>query len=1104
MAWLLTGLMSFESIFGSVMPVAAAGEDEDVSAGLVTEEAAEETTEDVDVEDEGFVRITPNEDSGRKIDSLIGNLGQYMPEGDGINLDYAQMPVTGISHIMPSEGDVNTLVFLAEFTDCKFKEGFEDDFTSQIFKPDSADSENDPMYPLESLNAYYQRASFGKLSISGDCICVDLDHERSYYNDDQNLNIPLYQAILNEWAYGIVAKKPADSTLTDLEYLDSCLAKYDLNNDMQIDGCYFVFAGGHNGWSNQWWAYRIQPYNISVGSYKLPAVVQVVDTMHEMTSGMDDMADYIQTFIHETGHQLGLDDYYSYESYLEKIDTFAMMSTNSGDQDGFAKMLLGWLPAENIQWVSSSENVVLRPYAETGDIAIIIPEEEKTANGVYSQFIMAEYYKPVKNDIVDEYNRKRRSVSTGEIITLDQPEEGIRLYHIYGRLNDKGDAFVASNSVDSMIPLITNYWCLDDKYWGFYRNDSELTAYTDPSSDFYINLSNDGALSNTSIVSSGISVSGITKGDGVMSFNVGFTDNAADGPKIKDVTVGTDESYHKNYVKLTFDQPVLFNDDVAPAVYDVDPATGDIIKSEKWGGAAKLCRDYRYEYSKSSSTLYVTLSDLRLTDGMLVIPNGCIYSMDNVLAGELKVPVSFIPEDVPSLSVNVASGTYDKGFELQIGGAPEGTVITYTLDGSEPAFGSAVYSAPIKIDESTVVKATAFYSQDGSLYPVSKRLRAAYFIEYANFNRSELTLCEGEYFKLDITQNQNYKIESSDATCVYAANDGENDGWLVAMGKGEAVITITTENGIKSECKVTVDNEPAKEVIAALMEVYGSYYTQMISELSFVIGGKMTLAEFAAGGYLNKLWSPGTQERVVYNGKAQKPEALVFNGVVLLEKEVDYRLGYSNNKNAGKGKIKVTFRNEYKKQAPIEVEFDILPAKLDTDLYFYSECLSHNGKPQKVKPYLTWADSGQSLKIKASDFDVKYYNEMGREVAKLTDEGVYEAVITAKGSNYSGKTINTVKVQKKDVVEKLKVKKKTKSFKATGKEIIPQYGVDYTIQLPKGKGYDDILVNGQLDPAEFEVECYNNVEPGKMVMIITATETGNYSGTQVVTFKIKK
>ena len=398
----------------------------------------------------------------------------------------------------------------------------------------------------------------------------------------------------------------------------------------------------------------------------------------------------------------------------------------------------------------------------------------------------------------------------------------------------------------------------------------------------------------------------------------------------------------------------------------------------------------------------------------------------------------------------------------------------------------------------------AFVSQDGGLYPASKRMRAEYFIEHADLSRSEVTLCEGEYFKLDISGVQDYKIESSNSDCVYAFNDGENDGWLVAQSKGEAVITVTTKNGIKSQCKITVDNEPAKEVIAALQAVYGSYYSQMISELSFILAGKMTLAELGAGGYLDKLWSTGPIEPVVYNGKAQKPDALVFNGVVLLEQNTDYRIGYKNNKNAGKAKMKITFRNEYKKQAPLEVEFDILPAELEKDLYFYSECLSHNGKPQKVKPFLTWASDGQSLKIKASDFEVKYYNEMDREVEKLTDEGVYTAVITAKGSNFSGTTENTVKVQKKDVVEKLKVKKKTKSFKATGEEIIPLYGVDYTIQLPKGKGYDDILVDGQLDPAEFEIEYYNNVEPGKMVMIITATETGHYSGTQVVTFKIKK
>ena len=1113
MAWLLTGLMSFESVFGSVMPVAAAGENEAVQDGEITEEAAlEESSEtaaddvsvaDVDAEDEGFVRIVEKETSEKTQNSLYKNLAKYMPDEEGI--DYAALPVTGLDQMMPSEGEVNTLVFLTEFADRKFKEGFKEEFAAQVFKPDAPENVNDPLYPQESLTAYYQRSSFGKLTITGDCIEYESEHDRDYYNSKTQWCIPLYQEILNDWATKVVSNNTADSGMTDLEYLDKYLANYDANNDKVIDACYFVMAGGHTGWNSQWWAYRLGALNESievyVGSYSMPVAIQVVDTAHENVAGLDDMADYICTFIHETGHQLGLDDYYSYESDLAKIDTFAMMSSNTGDQDGFAKMLLGWLPEENVQWVtSSSESITLRPYAETGDIAIIIPEEEKNENGIYSQFILAEYYKAVKNDIVDEWGRTRLVRATGEYITLDQPADGLRLYHIYAKLNESGTGFLVSNMYDSMIPLIKNFWCTGDRYWGFYRNGNELTETSDPSSDFYNNPSGDGMILNSTLENSGINITDIVSGNDVMSFKVGFDKNEEAGPVVTECTADYDELYEAAYIKLTFDQPVNFNNDLHASVYDIDPISGQIIESEKWGGESILCRDYMHEYSKKSNVVYYMMSDFRLSDGMLVIPKGCISSTNDILAEEIRVPVTFYPDINTNLSANKASGIYDKAFELEISGAPQGSFITYTLDGSEPSPTGNVYSGPISIDGSCVIKAMAFVKNEDGVSPASRRLRAEYNIAFAELSREEVTLCENEFFKLDVIANGSVSVKSSNG-CVGVYNGG----WILGKKEGEAVVTYTTANGAKAECKVTVDNEPAKDVVAALKNTYGeSNLIQMMEELSVLLNGDMTMAEFGAQGYLNKCWCSSLMDDCVYTGSAIRPDVIVLNGITLLNKGKDYKLGYKNNKNAGTGTVTVTFLKSYKKEKAIEKAFEIRPAELDYDLYFYSECLSHTGKPQKVKPYLIYANDGKKLTIKASDFDVKYYNEMGRELEKLTDEGVYTAVVTAKSPNFVGQTENTIKVQKKNVVEKLKVKKLTKSFKATGEEIIPQYGKDYTIQLPKGKDYDEILKDGQLNPDEFEVNCYNNILPGKLVMIISATEKGNYSGTQIVTFKITK
>lgn len=60
--------------------------------------------------------------------------------------------------------------------------------------------------------------------------------------------------------------------------------------------------------------------------------------------------------------------------------------------------------------------------------------------------------------------------------------------------------------------------------------------------------------------------------------------------------------------------------------------------------------------------------------------------------------------------------TNDATIQLQLSpqkGSPEGTVVRYTLDGSEPTAGSPVYTSPIIIDKTTTVRAKSFY--DGYL-----------------------------------------------------------------------------------------------------------------------------------------------------------------------------------------------------------------------------------------------------------------------------------------------------------------------------------------------------------------------------------------------------
>ena len=160
------------------------------------------------------------------------------------------------------------------------------------------------------------------------------------------------------------------------------------------------------------------------------------------------------TIIHETGHMLGLADYYGYDKPKQyKLKTFDTMHTNSGDNNGFSKMLLGWLPKDRVHIIRQNTRQTLKPYgSKNGDIALIIPDSEYRRYGIYSEFIMAEYYQQVGNDRVpSDY----------------KANPGIRLFHVYARLNDQGNNFITRgvNSVrgrhrevhSTIIPQMTGY-----------------------------------------------------------------------------------------------------------------------------------------------------------------------------------------------------------------------------------------------------------------------------------------------------------------------------------------------------------------------------------------------------------------------------------------------------------------------------------------------------------------------------------------------------------------------------------------------------------------------------------------------------------------------
>ncbi len=307
------------------------------------------------------------------------------------------------------------------------------------------------VYPYESLNGYYQRSSYGKLSIKGEAFDYRAKHARSYYTNN-------IQELYHE------ALAALDPTVD--------FSRFDGNSDGLIDAIYLHFAGGDAEWGTTWWSNADKMY--STVSYDGVSPCKFV-TLHNPS----DNPEAARTIIHETGHVLGLPDYYSYTAMTSPSSgrtgslTFDMMDNNTGDHNGFSKWLLGWIEDDDVTRVvansggitvtrggqtvqqadpaadgSSSTQIDLGAFigddGGTGGIVVVSNADE----GPFSSYYLLQYDRYVGNQSV--------SYTSGSG-TLPIPS-GFRMYRIQASLTQGGADFIQTNTFgnvnDQLIELV--------------------------------------------------------------------------------------------------------------------------------------------------------------------------------------------------------------------------------------------------------------------------------------------------------------------------------------------------------------------------------------------------------------------------------------------------------------------------------------------------------------------------------------------------------------------------------------------------------------------------------------------------------------------------
>lgn len=307
---------------------------------------------------------------------------------------------------MPSTGTARVLCLLVEFQDLvHHPANSQQAINNALFGAGDAAE-----FPYESLQNYYKRASYNKLNLTGNT----LGWYRTPYPRSQVPQTPAGRQALIREVINHYAGQGHD------------FSQYDNDGDGDIDLFYVIYAGENNGWGNFWWAYQTEWSDNSFrpGGKRLAKYVfqfQNYDASTPFTP---------RVIIHETGHALGIPDFYDYEDAVGPrggVGGLDMMDGNQGDHNCFSKWVLGWLTPRVVS--SGSQTIALRASGTSEDCLLIMPGASTGAAGQFSEFFMVQNRTKAGNDDAGDW-----------------AGAGLMIWHIDSTLDGSGNDYAFDNS----------------------------------------------------------------------------------------------------------------------------------------------------------------------------------------------------------------------------------------------------------------------------------------------------------------------------------------------------------------------------------------------------------------------------------------------------------------------------------------------------------------------------------------------------------------------------------------------------------------------------------------------------------------------------------
>lgn len=272
----------------------------------------------------------------------------------------------------------------------------------------------------ESVSSFYYKSSYGKCTLKG--TVADIYDSNMSYKDlvsTSSSSVDKVLSLINKAVNNYKTVSGSNCTEFDTDkdgLIDAVWVIYDIPN---LSNYSYSDINENN---NPYWAYTIREYvttpnvlNPTLGAFSWASY----DFMGK-SSKLDS-----HTYVHETGHLFGLDDYYDYNSKFSPMGGIDMMDYNVGDHTSYSKFLLGWITPKIVDMESIS--LELNSATDTGECLLLKPDDY---NGTaYCEYFLVQYITPTGLNYDDYINGYYTIKSSGKNLTV-YSKPGFMITHV--------------------------------------------------------------------------------------------------------------------------------------------------------------------------------------------------------------------------------------------------------------------------------------------------------------------------------------------------------------------------------------------------------------------------------------------------------------------------------------------------------------------------------------------------------------------------------------------------------------------------------------------------------------------------------------------------